>query len=184
MAQTLVLHGQNSPGLDPSSSLSLPTSDDSAGPIATFAGDRPVESMEVDGIHVSRTNVQNNLIFEYQDNQQNDQFHQQQQNQQNTYVDGRTVAVDAQSVTVVDTSGEAALHASHQQEILEVRDHATNVVMGAQASAAAASAAAAMAENETRHVREQAAAHSEAQAEIARQRELKLKADADSRINA
>ena len=67
--QTLVLHGQNSPGLDPSSSLSLPTSDDSAGPIATFAGDRPVESMDVDGIHVSQTNVQNNLTFDYHDEQ-------------------------------------------------------------------------------------------------------------------
>ena len=55
--QTLVLHGQNSPGMDPSSSLSLPTSDDSAGPIPTFAGDRLVESMEVDGINVSQTNV-------------------------------------------------------------------------------------------------------------------------------
>ena len=85
--QQLVLHGQNHPNYDPSSSLSLPTSDDSAGPIVAFAGDRPVDSMEIGGIHVSQTNVQNNMTFEYHDDQQHAYFQQQQQNQQNTLMD-------------------------------------------------------------------------------------------------
>ena len=75
-------------------------------------------------------------------------FHTQQQ-QQNTFVNNGAVAVDARSVTVVDISGEVALHASHQQQMLEVSDHATNFVMSAEASVAAASVAAAMAKSET-----------------------------------